>query len=95
MGFQCFAALLGPAEMVMRALLPFPLLWHPRARGPTIPTAPRFLLGNKELHPDGLQSILWPWVGGYGSLSASLQIKANTLKCIAWEGGLGEDGARN
>lgn len=68
MGFQCFTALLGPAEMVMRALPPFPLLWHPCVHDPIIPTAPKFLLCNKELHPDGLQSVSWPWVGGYEHL---------------------------
>lgn len=96
MGFQCFAVLLVPAEMVMRALPSFPLLWHPCVRGPIIPTAPRFLflLCNKELNPDRLQSVLWPRVGGCGRLLALSQIKGNALKCIA-RVGLGEDGAGN
>lgn len=78
----------------MRTLPPFPLLWYPCVRCPIIPIAPKFLLRNKELHPDGLQSVLWPRVGGYGHLLASLQIKVNALKCIA-RAGLREDGARN
>lgn len=49
-----------------------------RVRGTIIQTAPKFLLCNKELHPDGLQSVLWPWVGGHGPFG----IIVNKSKCF-------------